>query len=556
MNALDRVIGYFAPQTGMKRARARNAIRIYEGASVGRRSSSWKALHTAANSEIQLALRPLRDRSRDLARNTPHAPRMLDILGSHVVGTGIVPVSATGDDKADRQVGQLWDDWIGQSDVTGLQNFYAIQALAVRSMVESGEVVGRFIDRPLDTKNLAVPMQFQLLESDYIDQFRDGIYGDPESKFADKQLKKSRLGVGLGDYDRRVGLWLWPYHPGEITTINLRPLVSEFIPSEGLVHMFRVLRPGQVRGVPWFAPILTTARDLSDFLDAVNVKARVEACFAGFIVDDGMSEMAPLFDQSREGINQTFDPANPEAMVTSLEPGMLKQLRQGQDVKFAQPTSNTQIEPVLMFNLQAMAAAVGCTYDQVTGDLRQANYSSLRAGKLDFWRLVSQLQKLTVIPMLCQPTWRHFISRAILAGRLKERRDGYPCQWVTPAREAVDPIKDLKADIADVRAGRMTPQQFIASRGDDWRRSLEDRAAFFALCDELGLTLDIDPRRTNAFGGAPDPGHMVEAAPDPAAQAEALSEAAEDLADVDDGADRLEAIEQARETLESASSRI
>ena len=53
-------------------------------------------------------------------------------------------------------------------------------------------------------------------------------------------------------------------------------------------------------------------------------------------------------------------------------------------------------------------------------------------------------------------------------------------------------LKIIKADIADVRAGRMTPQQFIASGGNDWRRSLEDRAEFFELSDELRLTLDID----------------------------------------------------------------
>jgi lambda family phage portal protein len=277
--------------------------------------------------------------------------------------------------------------------------------------------------------------------------------------------------------------------------------MSQFVAGDDLVHMFKVLRPGQVRGVPWFAPILTTARDISDFLDAVNVKAKVEACFAAFITNDDPT--VPLLDPSSEGINQTFDQANPQALVTTLEPGMMKELRTGQDIKFAQPTSATQIDPILIYNLQAMASGVGCTYDMATGDLRQASYISLRAGKLVFWALISQLQAHTVIPMLCRPAWDRFVSRAVLAGRLKARRDGYPCDWVVPAREAINPKDDLGAERDEVRAGRITPQQFIASKGGNWRTNLAARSEFFKLCDDLGLILDIDPRFTDQHGRQP-----------------------------------------------------
>jgi lambda family phage portal protein len=532
MNFIDKAIAVVAPQTALKRAKARYAIRAYEGASVGRRASSWKTLHTSANAELQQALRPLRDRARDLVRNTPHAVRILDIITSYTVGEGIIPVPATGSDRLDRQVAALWEDWVKQSDVTGVLNFYAIQALAVRSMVESGDVALRFIDRSLDDNGLAVPMQVQLLEADYVDNFRDGIYGDYG---VDKSvgLIRSRLGVGLGDFDRRVGLWLWPYHPGEITTMNMRPLLSTFVKSDDVAFMLKVQRPGQVRGVPWLAPILTTARDTADFVDAVNVKARVEACFSAFITNDDLN--TPLMDPSQAGINQTFDPANPTALVTTLEPGMMKELRAGQDIKFAQPTSNTQIEPMLLYNLQAMASGVGLTYEQISGDPSRANYSSLRAGGIHFWRLVGQLQQHTLIPMLCEPTWNRFISRAILAGRLKPRRGGYPCQWVTPAREAVDPQKDLDAEKNEVRSGRITPQAFIASKGGNWRTDMADRAAFNKLTDELGITLDIDPRRTDQSGRLPTAG--ITAPGDMNTSKAAIADESEDLDANDDSAD-------------------
>ncbi len=415
MNALDRAIGWFAPQTAVSRAKARHQLRMYEGAAVGRRAASWKAMHTSANAELQTAMRPPRDRSRDLARNTPYAARMLDIITSHAVGTGIVPVPDTGSDKYDRRLENLWGEWERKADVTGQMTFYGMQVLAVRSMVESGETVLRFLDRPLDS-GLQVPFQLQALEADYIDQWRDGIYGDPANPI--KGLERTRLGVG--DFDRRMGLYLWPWHPGEITTANMRPGVSVFVPQDEVIHLFKALRPGQVRGVPWFAPILMTARDLADFVDSVNVKARVEACFAGFITNDDST--APLLDPARPGV-AGYDYAIPTAQVTSLEPGMMKKLRAGQDIKFAQPTSAGQVEPILTFNLQAMAAGVGCTYDQATGDLRGATFSSLRAGKVEFRRLTEQLQHHTIIPGVCNRTWERFTSRVVLAGLLPDRRD-------------------------------------------------------------------------------------------------------------------------------------
>jgi lambda family phage portal protein len=361
-------------------------------------------------------------------------------------------------------------------------------------------------------------MQLQILEADFIDQARDGIYSDyVETRL--QSVRKTRLGVGLGEFDRWMGLWLWPEHPGEVTAmVNVSNYNSEFVPRDQLIHMFRRLRPGQVRGVTWFAPILTTARDLSDYIDACNVKAKAEACFAAFVTNDDST--GKIFDEQDEGIE-------------TLEPGTIKELRVGQDIKFAQPTSTSQAETILMLDLQAMAAGVGCTYDQVTGDLRQANYSSLRAGKMDFWRLINQLQRHVVIPKFCAPVRARFIDRAILAGRLPDR--DYPCEWVVPAKEAIDPKKDLDAEIHEVRAGRVTPQQFIAARGNNWRRNIDEFETFFELAHEHKQTFDIDagavdqhgrqPPKPAATGGAGDSATAEDDATD------AADKAAEDAAE-------------------------
>jgi lambda family phage portal protein len=288
------------------------------------------------------------------------------------------------------------------------------------------------------------------------------------------------------------------------------------------------------------APIITTARDMSDFIDAANVKARVEACFSAFITNDDST--AGLFDAATDSTMQIGDYSNPGASVTTLEPGMMKELRAGQDIKFASPTSTSQIEPIMMYNLQAMAAGVGCTYDQMSGDLRQANYSSLRAGKLDFWRLVAQLQNHTVIPKFCKPTWDRFVSRAVLAGAIKLPKGTrtIPVDWIVPAKEYIDPKKDADAEKNEVRSGRVTPQAYIASRGGNYRKTLADFKTFFDDAHAMDVTLDIDVARVDQHGRQPPKAGLD--ATDPAdTEDKTIDDTADDAADdgSDDGNDRV-----------------
>ncbi len=106
------------------------------------------------------------------------------------------------------------------------------------------------------------------------------------------------------------------------------------------------------------------------------------------------------------------------------------------------------------------------------------------------------------------PVYRRLVNRAILAGKLRPRRDGYRLQHVMPAVEPIDPKKDLEADILAVRSGRLSPQEFIGAWGRDWRDVVANTASFFEYLDKQrggnGLALDIDGRKP--LKGAPDNG--------------------------------------------------
>lgn len=494
MNPLDRLIGIFSPEAGLRRASARAMLdqldKRYAAGKSGRRNKGWSGRSTSANIEVGAALSTVRNRAREFVRDSWAGQRILDVLVSHVVGTGITVVPNTGSDRADNQFRLVYDEWHDQADIEGVQDFSAMQGLALRSLVEGGDSVIRFLDTTLSQANGGVPFRLQGLEGDQIDTSRDrGIAGSG-----------ARLGVQLGEFGRREGLWLWPEHPGDMSMVAVSGS-STMVNWANLCHLYRPLRWGQVRGITWFAPILLTGREMQDLTEAAIIQARTQACFAGFIKRQPGAP-SPFATQNVTEGGET-------QKVTRIEPGMISDIGDA-DIVFAQPSSQSNFGNVYIAGMQAMAAGAGITYDQLTGDLRQANYSSLRAGKIDFRRLVEQIQWQLMAPRLILPVARRFTQRAILAGKLRARSDGYPVDLIMPANEPIDPKKDLEADILAVRAGRLSPQEFISAWGRDWRKVIADTKTFLATIDKAGFPLDIDPRRP-ANGGqqqqlpVPDP---------------------------------------------------
>ena len=496
MNPIDALIAFVAPETGMRRILARDAIRslaetrAYAAAGQGRRNKGWRGRATSANAEVGASLDSLRNRSREYVRDSWAGQRILDVMASHVIGTGIVPAVETGSDRANTKFSLAWEEWNAAADIEGVLDLGGQQSLAVRSMIEGGDSVLRYHDITMNEAGRTVPFRLQGLEGDQIDTTRD-------AQLTDQNV---RLGVKLGPNGRRQGLYLHEDHPGE-QTLGGTSFRSNLVDWNDLSHLYRPLRWGQVRGASWFAPILLTAREIQDLTDAAIVKARVEACFAAFRKNTAGG--ASPFSAKKD--------ANDDK-VTRIEPGMIVDIGDS-DVVFANPSSQSSFAEVYIAGMQAMAAGIGMTYDQLTGDLRQANYSSLRAGKIEFRRLVEQIQWHIVIPRLCVPVKNRFVSRAILAGILPDRREGYPVKWITPANEPIDPKKDLEADILAVRSGRQSPQEFISAWGRDWREVVADYSTFLEAIDKAKLTFDIDPRKPANGQAVPAPGEQKQGNP-------------------------------------------
>ena len=509
---LDGAISTVAPQAGLRRARARLALGIakqaggrrgYEAAAIGRLNGSgaWFSSIASADTEIFGAGRALRDRSRDLVRNNPHAAKALAALVSNIIGDGIMPRPKTGDKATDKQVREVFDRWsrTAECDSDGQLDWCGMQTLACREMIEGGEVlIRRRIRRPTDGYD--VPLQLQLLEADYLDPFRNGVLENNNLTVQGVEIATSGSDIG-----KRAAYWLYPQHPGSLFFNLNQGLISRPVPASEILHVYEKQRQ-QARGVPWCTPSMRTLQDLADYELAEIVRKKIEACNVGIVTTEDDAEIGiNRVDPSvlpGEGIDSLpagiFDCAgNP---VESFEPGMIAYARGGKSINFNSPATIGGYNEYKVSQLRTAAAGWRVPYELLSGDLSQVNFSSIRSGLLEFRRAVTAWQWQIIIPSLLDPAWDWFCEAAYLAGQID--KPTIPVEWSTPRFDWVNPVDDVMADNMAIRSGQRSWEDVVSSGGRDPDTVFEEIAAFQEKARLRGVVLDSDPSAVSGRGVA------------------------------------------------------
>ncbi len=462
----------------------------FEGASFTRRLNLWGTSTLGPDASLYGSLSTLRARSRELVRNDPLAGAGLDTLVSNLVGSGISPRWQLSDATLKAQLQQLWADWTMQCDHDGIADFYGMQALAARSMIESGEVLIRFL--PQRAGRMAVPLKLQIIEADHLDETYSTTLDNG---------REIRMGIEFDAQGQRVAYHLFKDHPGE-AFLTSDTVTRVRIPASEILHVYRPLRPGQKRGRPWLSAVITTLHELNKYLDAEQVRKATAAMFGGFITaPPGEAEDVPnIF-----GTDAT-DPTGADVMA--IEPGSFPTLPAGMDVKFSEPADVGGSYEAFVKHMERRTARGfgGLTYEKLSGDLSGVNYSSIRAGNLEFQRFCSQIIASVLAFQLCQPVARYFIDQAVLSGAVKiidfieHRQQYYRIKWCPDGWPWVDPEKDLKAEQLAIRAGLKSRAEAVAERGRDVEEVDFEQAEDNRRTDALGLSYDSDGRRAKDAG--------------------------------------------------------
>lgn len=421
-------------------------------------------------SETLAASGPIRSRARAAYANNPHARAAAEAWVSALVGTGARATPTHRDADHRENIAAAIETWSGEADADGRSDWYGQQADIARAMVVDGEALLLLIDTPRGLRLRQIPAEF--LDGSETRDFGSG--------------RQTVGGVEFNAAGTRVAYWIRPESP---TSPFSTGAAAVRIDAANVLHIFRPLGAGQVRGVSWLAPILLKLNEIDQLSDALLVGFKTAAMFAGVLSNENDMTGDQPFDGQRTG----------SIMNDGIEPGTIKILPGGYKLDMTTPPQAQQAPEFLSAELRAVAAGMGVPAHLVSGDLRQANYSSLRADLVSFRQRVEQIQYGVLAPQLLRPVHSRAVQSLVLSGALSapdfETRptDWTGAEFIMPAQPWVDPKKDAEALRELMSSGLMSRREAVAERG--WSVEALDReiAADRAREAELGLSFGTNP---------------------------------------------------------------
>lgn len=490
---IDSIISTISPQAGLRRAQARRVMRAYAGAEPSRLNANKRPKNTSADAELAgpFGANQMRAWARMLVRDNAWAWGVVDTFVNSVIGKGIDIQSAyeTADgtdlEKINERRDEVWQRWAEICEINGQYTFAELQQMAMREIVEAGEVLIRMVpvDRRFRGIYRPVPLALELIEADRLaeekDTFRIGAQGQ----------NRINRGIEIDELGKPVAYWIYPNHPNDP---NLSREMPRRIDASEIIHLFNRQRVGQHRGISMFAPCVSWIRDLGTYVDNELQASAVASCFTVAIkTEGGISGLNPPSSAAGEASDSDGN------RYEYLQPGMVMHLNPNESIESANPgRPNSASEPWINLMLRGIAVGTGLSYETVARDYSQTNYSSNRASQLEDRRRFRRWQRY-FIEKLNQRVWDKFcLSAAMIdlagfptvADLLDNPRRAAPCEHMPPSWEWVDPQSEQQSSEAGLKAFQTTYLDELGSRGKNWRHVFYQRAKEEALLKQLGLT--------------------------------------------------------------------
>lgn len=462
--------------------------RQYANARGSRLTGGWLSSSTSADSELSEGLRTLRDRSRALIRDASYAKRARTVVVNNVIGQGIglqAQVRTSRDafnDRVNDDIERVWERWC-QADschTGGRLHFGDLERALMSEVFTAGDVFVRIHRRPFG--NSIIPFALELIESERL--------CDDASVPSVPQGRNLRMGVETDEFHRPVAYYIRQAHRNDVRWHNASEKV-ERVMAEDVIHLAVIDRWPQTRGEPWLHTALRRLNDMDGYSEAEITRARVQACNVGAI--ETPEDSASFGDEQADG-----------TVEMEVEPGIFKRLSPGEKLNALSPTApNPAMDPFMRYMLREVAAGTGVSYESLSRDYSQSNYSSSRLALLDdrdLWR-VYQTWFIRTFRVRVHREWLQaaVLSRAIRtidveayaldAAKFEETRFK-PRGW-----SWIDPTKEVEAYKEAIKAGITTATDVIAqtSGGRDIEDILNEREQELKMMKDRDLVFDVSP---------------------------------------------------------------
>ncbi len=396
--------------------------------------------------------RVLRNRSRYESANNSYCRGIVSTLSNDTVGTGPRIKVNTASAAADRVIEQNFHDWMESislpQKLRTMRQAWCVDGEAFAMMITNPAMDGVQLDiRLIEADQIATPTPWMAREV-------DGIEFDSAGNPRVYHLLKS--------------------HPGAL--FQLPNMEYDRIEASMMMHLFRMDRPGQHRGVPELTPALPLFAMLRRYTLATLSAAETAADFAAILYTNTPAQELPEVEP--------FVPLNiqPRSMMAVPEGWQLAQMAA------EQPTTTYGAFKTEILN--EIARCLNMPFNIAACNSSAYNYSSGRLDHQTYFkslRVDRELMRYKVMDRL----FRAWVDEATLVNGLIPSGTGpaseWNWSWVWDGNEHIDPQSEASAQATRLESNTTTLAAEYAKLGLDWESELEQRARELARMRELGI---------------------------------------------------------------------
>jgi lambda family phage portal protein len=492
----------------------------HEGASrTSHELARWHTSMGSADADIIPEKDVIDSRSRDLARNDAYVSGGDRVHRDNIVGSQYLlnskPVSTVlfgrYDDKWEyefqeevEQKFMLWAEspnhW---SDASRRGTFTDNVRLSVGVFLAGGELLSTAEWMPDDGRPYRTATQL-------VDAAR---LCDP----MDRSYDQTRVRGGV-EVDRRgapVAYYIRLRNPGDMVLTNdgsefmwRRVNIRKPWGRQMVLHRYEIKRPEQTRGVSAMAAALKETRMGRQFRDIVLENAIVNATYAASIESELPDQAFAALggDDSVEGVVTPWLEA-----IQTYSAGAKNLSLGGTRIPHLFPGTKLHLQPAGQGGplgqefeqsiLRYMSAAAGISYEQLSHDFSNTNYSGYR-GAMNETRKFMIAQKKMAADSYANFVYRLWLEEAVNSGGIEAlKRQNVPnwydglnadaysqCEWIGAAQGQIDELKETQAAVLRMKHGLTTQEYEIArATGGDWRRVNRQRQREKIMHEELDL---------------------------------------------------------------------
>lgn len=406
----------------------------------------------------------LREYARDMDRNDIIVGQLFDKACDNVLGSGLVPHPATGDEPLNNEIRLMWEEWATDRrlcDYAWRHPFFKLERFALRGMHIDGDHFAIFRNE-----------QLQLFEGDRVaspDNLNDdvvhGIVLDPKT---DRVLKYLFLNYIPGTRKQRVRRTPLSVDSKDITAV---PAFDE----QGwpnVLHIYDPKRLTQTRGITALAPCFDLVGMFEDINFARLVQQQVVSCIAAFIQSERDNQWGNRQEQDEDDGSTTT--------LEELTPGLVHRLRPGEKIEgFSPGVPGPEFQEHVRLILRLIGGVVGMPLELVMMDTSDTTFHGYR-GVLQMARRGFVRQHMSLISTFHRPIYEHLLRSWLpkLGRAASKNREIYRHAWQVPGFPYVDPKVEAEADKVRLQNLLISPRRLHAEQGNDfdaiYKETIED----------------------------------------------------------------------------------